>query len=548
MTLSRNSAIRLIYMCVVCQIIVNTIAFAQDYFVESSMPAAPDSAWHKYDNRAGEARKAGKYDDAIAADLAAIEIAKEFEQNNIWLAESVNNLGLNYLSLAEYKKADSLLSEAMNIRLLGLGASHALVSESYSNLGALSLHIGDYKQAVDRLEKAVHIMELQPETDPHAASAKYNNLAAAYKYSGRSLEAKEMYIRAITTLELTDKGVSAEQSSLLTNLGEMLLEEGKIDSADIMASRAVALTDESDSKPLISHAYGNLLLAKVRFKQERIKESKKLFQKSRVFFSRTVGKRHPDYALAVYNLGLISWLKESKPREAARMFEEAFTIQKQVNSSYHPSVVNVAQTLHFVYLALSDTTRSNRVYSDLIESVGTEYGVMSEKLAILLGRMAYGHIQMNDYTTAEPMQRRMMSIYEALGATNTETYAGALDNLGVMYLMTGRQEEALRLIEQALDLKERLYGQGDSRIYGSMENLTNLYAQAGDDAALERLYRRMLAIRKREYGAESVMLLYTLTRYGKLLERNNRQAEADSVQALIDTIDKKRENDKSGER
>ena len=61
----------------------------------------------------------------------------------------------------------------------------------------------------------------------------------------------------------------------------------------------------------------------------------------------------------------------------------------------------------------------------------------------------------------------------------------------------GRYDEAIRLSERALSIRERLLGLFDLRVAESLHNLGMLYREKGDYVRAEPLYLRALSIRER---------------------------------------------------
>lgn len=88
---------------------------------------------------------------------------------------------------------------------------------------------------------------------------------------------------------------------------------------------------------------------------------------------------------------------------------------------------------------------------------------------------------------------------EETGRTTTFLYLLALDNLGVISLNQGRQEESIALHRRALAEKERLLGSDHP---STLISLNNLAIALDETQTSERRQRETLAKQKRILGDE----------------------------------------------
>lgn len=134
---------------------------------------------------------------------------------------------------------------------------------------------------------------------------------------------------------------------------------------------------------------------------------------------------------------------------------------------------------------------------------------------------------------AEPHFKRALEIWtRALGPDDSKC-AETQNKLGLCYFRQGKPDEAEQLFQYALDALEKQKGQDDPAVATALNNLAGVRKMRGDYDAAERLYLRSLAIKEKTLSGNSPELtrsVYNLARLyhaeekHDLAERNYRRA------------------------
>ena len=133
------------------------------------------------------------------------------------------------------------------------------------------------------------------------------------------------------------------------------------------------------------------------------------------------------------------------------------------------------------------------------------------------------------YAEAEPLHRRALAIWEALGPDNPDT-ATSLNNLGVLLRLQGRYYgEAEPLLRRALAIREAALGPGHPDTAISLNHLGVLLRAQGRFAEAEPLLRRALAIREVALRSGHPDRVYTLNDLAGLLRDQGRYGEAEPL-------------------
>jgi len=140
----------------------------------------------------------GNYAKAEPLYLEAKDIrAKSLGKDHPHYANSVNNLGVLYVDMGNYAKAEPLYLEAKDIRAKSLGKDHPDYAASLGNLGLLYNRMGNYAKAEPLYLEAIDIYakSLGKDHDHYATSV--NNLGLLYADMGSLANAEPLYLEAI---------------------------------------------------------------------------------------------------------------------------------------------------------------------------------------------------------------------------------------------------------------------------------------------------------------------------------------------------------------
>ncbi|RJP33183.1 MAG: hypothetical protein C4547_12740 [Phycisphaerales bacterium] len=135
---------------------------------------------------------------------------------------------------------------------------------------------------------------------------------------------------------------------------------------------------------------------------------------------------------------------------------------------------------------------------------------------------------------AEPPGAEAVEIQRALGETETDEYASALNDLAIVYQDQGRMDDALTLQLEALDTFRRIYGDDHQATAVARFNVAVLYTQQARFPEAETIYQEALATMRRVYGDEHPTTVTCLNSLGLLYVKQKRLPEA--RQALTESL------------
>ena len=148
----------------------------------------------------------------------------------------------NYLrERGQYKDAEPLLTQALAIHELQLGADHPDTATSLNSLARLYRSQGKYREAEPLLKRALAIREQQLGTDHLSTATSLNHLAGLYRMEGKYLEAEPLLKRALTIREQRLGFNHPDTAQSLNSLAYLYLVQGKYAEAITQLQLAAAV-------------------------------------------------------------------------------------------------------------------------------------------------------------------------------------------------------------------------------------------------------------------------------------------------------------------
>jgi len=149
-------------------------------------------------------------------------------------------------------------------------------------------------------------------------------------------------------------------------------------------------------------------------------------------------------------------------------------------------------------------------------------------LTSVLGRLGSFHFDRADFSDAEPLMRRALTIDEKRHGRDHPVVATRLGTLAGLLRTIDRLTEAEPLMRRALKIYEQSYGKDDPLVATGLNNLAHLLRATNQLVEAESLTRRALAIDEQSYGPDHPNVAICLGNLGLLLQDANQLAEAES--------------------
>lgn len=333
--------------------------------------------------------------------------------------DAKNTLGIYYRYLSEYSKAISMYNELIALRI----ANHQedKLTGAYANLGSVYYEKGSYAQALKHYQKAIDIAKKFHQDEK--VLVLYSNLAAAYKSVG-------LYDQAISTF-----------------------------------NEGLKLNKRIKNKEQEAQLYMNL--STVYHDKNMIDESVKYSEIARKLSREVKAVRNRQTIL--YNLSL-DYRTKKQFLKAKECLDEMYTVAKEMDE----------EDIWLEYFL----ARANYLYDLKRFDEAMKLTVMAEKYANQeADLLSYGEVQLTKasvYAELKKFKEGIEAAELALNAFRDTEDANAqvrtLKVLAELYKASGDHEKALKVFEEAQELKEKT----------DLESVTNQIATLNSLNELDR--------------------------------------------------------------
>jgi tetratricopeptide (TPR) repeat protein len=289
---------------------------------------------------------AGMYESAREQGLLALKIWDEQirKPNDVKRAAILCGLGKVYRELADYKQAETLYEQALNIETRELGPNDVQLAVVMDNLGTLYREEGRSAEAEVMYKRALAIdtAALGP-LHPDVATDK-SNLAGLYRTIGGMDDAETLYKEALIMRKQTLGEDHPLVARCFLGLAELRLRQGRPTQAeqDLHKALEIQLKVLNPRHPDLAKTYN--LLGTAYLYQHRYGEAQEALGKAYQIRHEVLACDHPDLAATLLLMAELQY-KQGKPSEAQKSAQAAVDIYYHVFGLHHPLTQHALATL-----------------------------------------------------------------------------------------------------------------------------------------------------------------------------------------------------------
>jgi tetratricopeptide (TPR) repeat protein/CHAT domain-containing protein len=354
----------------------------------------------------------GKHDRAVADLQRALELGRKvYGKRSPLLAQLLRDLARVHGSVGDHLAAEPFLRQALEINRSFLGAKHPTHAADLVDLSVPYRLLGDYAQAEPLLQKALEVIRSVRGAEHPETGAYLTALASLYYVLERYDRAEELYRQSLEVYRAAVPNHPAV-AGCLSDLAGLYLTLGRRKEAEAHYQEALAALKKALGEENLEYANGLRVLAE---------------------FHRAAG----DF------------------RAADPLLRQHLDITRRLCPENHPFVAMSLQLRAVLERSRRNFTAAASGYQQALEMVQRSAPLEGGLQSPLLKGLAVVHLMQGNYKAAEPPLRQALRLEQkSLGQEHPE-YAGSLHLLAGLCAATGREAEAVTLLEQLTVLDER---------------------------------------------------------------------------------------------
>ena len=413
------------------------------------------------------------------------------------VAATLDLLGVALTKLDRYGEAEPLLRRALEQRRRSLGSTHPATAETIDHLATLLEERNEFGAAEPLYREVLAINQSRfGDASVEVANAQ-NNLGLNLYRRGVYAGAESLYQRSLAT-KLQRLGENhALTAATMQNLAQTLQTLARFEEAETYHRRALAAKRKTlgDAHPSVTISLNNLANLLTRL-TGRLDEAEALAREALTLDRRMFGEQHSYVAASLGHLALVMRSKGDFVG-ADSLLRRALAINRTLLGEPHERVANnlgsIAQTRYLMGDSAGAIDFMRRSVAQYRASLGDHH----RATVIMTGNLAYILAEVGDPREAESLARASSSRLDPAKREHRTPFISNQIALGKAVLAQGRVDDALPMLERAVEMATKEFGEGHFRTgealltYGRALVAKRRYADAepvlrGARAALEK--------------------------------------------------------------
>jgi CHAT domain-containing protein/tetratricopeptide (TPR) repeat protein len=322
--------------------------------------------------------RAGKSGEALALTKRIAEVGKGFQRRAPErYADALTLLAERYIDQLRFLDAEPLFKKAVEILeqlqetitkkypVLARGYRQVIANRRF-RLANIYQALGYFNEAEENHKRALAIREQTLNPNHEDLVVSYNRLGLLYQEQGRMQEAELLFGRALAIVQGSRSIlVKRHEADVLNNLGNIYNADRRFAEAEKSFLHALEIEEERYGldHPEVATIRENLGLTYEL--QERYGEAESHFKKALAIMEGAYGKNHPAVTISLHNLAM-TYKSEGRFDEAEDLLRRSLSIRQ---NSFEPDNSNVALSLGSLGWVLLEKKRWANAYDLFSQSV-----------------------------------------------------------------------------------------------------------------------------------------------------------------------------------
>lgn len=481
------------------------------------------------------------YEEALAIYQGA---GQESNDNAVATMKDLANL---YSLQKRNGKAREMLEQAVEKREVQFGTKSIEAAKSLSELAWFHRLQGDLVTAERLYEESLERAEEIAKKNPPEISSILTGLAAVYREQGKKDKARESLNRNLNALE--SQGNSSQLGNGLLELADLLEEMGEYQEAEAFSRRAVSVYESVRPVNQIQVAKAKKKLAWILMRLDRNLEGKvqvlaaiEILEKSGTEGEDDLSGVYNTYASVLYGLGQYS--------EALKYYNESLKIsERESRESAYFAIFNIGTVL----ASLGDYEAAERNYRDAILRLSQHKEkspptTEARRLHFLVSDSRHVHalagllIRREQYDEAEQLTRQAMKTLED-GVENHVDLAQMIRTLADILEHKNRYSELESLASKQLEITKSSSPELHTNYVDAISYVASTNQMFGRDADAEKLLEEAYELSQTLFGRKHPDTLAALSELFDAYISLAKVADARVIAGVADDISKQLESD-----
>jgi serine/threonine-protein kinase len=372
-------------------------------------------------------------------------------------ARLLNAIGRVYFSLGRYADAAGVATRALAASRLGAGDQHVDVARDQRLLGLATGALGRQREAVELFRAALEIRRRTSGSRSAEFATDQHHLGYALAQSGEIDEAERHLSDALALRQTLLPAGHEDIAMSLSGMAFVRGRQGRAHDSVALYREALAMrvTGLGPGHPEVARARQNL--ASALSTSGGFDEAAQELHRALGIYRAVYGDRHPSIATTLNNLGNLE-ARRRRDGEAVRHFRAALAMRQDLLGPDHPSTVLSQGNLGSVLARTGQLKEAEAMLrAVLARSRGKDDVAMGMPRPQAMANLASVLRDQGRLVESESLAREALDLSRTQ-RVNPLIQASLLNTLGLTLHAAGRADQAVEMMQQALDLRRRSLG------------------------------------------------------------------------------------------
>ncbi len=449
-------------------------------------------------------------------DVAARRTQVELTDEPAIQATLLDTIGRIYQNLAAIDTADTLISQALELRRGALGNDHPDTASSLVSLANLHLQMDNTDEAEGLLDEALQIRERHFGSNSEQVAEVLQSQALLERTRGNYAEAEKIQQQAVGIFTATLDQGDPKIATAIAHLSDILQNLGSYAQAETLQRQALATLQDryGDSHPFV--ADGMCALADIVMGPNGgYEEAELLLIKALEIYRATLGDQHPRVAEALHSYAMWAWSKGDH-QVAKKLMLEALALLREVYPEDHATTLSCMNELALAYKSEGSYETAKSLYLEVLDAHRRVHGADHPKVADVLNNLAVLLFNMGKSEEAILRFEQALNIQQLRLGRDHPSALNTLDNLGAIHLRLGNFVEAEQRFLEEMEIERVAHGQDSHEFARTLTRLAPVHFEQGDYAKAASLLQDALALFQKTLPEGHRRIGYTLVMLGEV--------------------------------
>jgi len=465
----------------------------------------------------------GKLQEAEDGLRRGLEIRKAtLRPEHASIGNSLANLAFALHAQKKNEKVEELNREAIKIAIQAYGEYSPRTAICINNLGGYFLSQGNLLEATPLFEWALELKEKTLGRDNPDLINQITNLAIVYERLKRKADAQEMRSRLDALIKAKMDASNPKDIDTMINLAGNLTAEKKPDEARAMFERALETANSEFGSDSLKAAQILNLLSR-HYIEKDIDRARDCLVKALCIKKTHLGKKHPEVATVLRTMTGLMRL-QGMEEVAGILSQQALAIERAAGVE-DPDLASTRKRLNELRDANGEKDQKVVMTMRILSEMYLRKGKKQEANALFA---EYLKIREEILGSGSPefAQDLVMKAQRIISLRSSLLLAESLPEMD-----EDDAQYAIDLLERAVEIQEKTFDQDNAQdILTTLGHLGKVYAITNRLDQAEATARRSVEIAEKCKGTDHWLLSAPLMSLEKILSRQGKQEEAESVE------------------